>query len=149
MIDMYVFDSREKKNEHIINYFQRHNIEFEIKKLDIADYCNTENPQIVIDRKQNLQELAQNLCSKDSSRFWKEIRNSSKQELRLIILIEHGGQIKSIQDVVNWKSKYSQINGKQLQAEMYRIGIAYNINWMFCDKRSTGRIIYEILKLDN
>lgn len=142
---MYIFDTRERKNNHIINYFQRHEIPFEIKKLNTADYMNTENPTVVIDRKRNLNEVAQNLCSKDSSRFWREVRRSYKEKLKFIVLVEHGRQIKSLSDVANWESKYSKTTGKQLQSEMYRVGIAYNIEWMFCDKRSTGKIIYERL----
>lgn len=142
---MYCFDTREKKNDHIINYFQRHEIPFEIKKLDTGDYMNTENPTVVIDRKRNLNEVATNLCSKDSSRFWRELRRSYQDKQKFIVLVEHGGSIKSLQDVANWNSKYSKITGKQLQAEMYRVGIAYNVTWVFCDKRSTGRIIYERL----
>lgn len=142
---MIIFDTREKKNDHIINYFQRHEIPFEIKKLDTGDYMNAENPTVVIDRKRNLNEVATNLCSKDDARFWREVRRSYRDKQKFIVLVEHGGLIKSLQDVANWNSQYSKITGKQLQAEMYRVGIAYNVEWVFCDKRSTGKIIYERL----
>lgn len=59
--------------------------------------------------------------------------------------MEHGGLIKSLQDVSSWQSKYTKLSGARLQAEMYRVGIAYNIEWVFCDKRSTGRRIVELL----
>jgi ERCC4-type nuclease len=85
---MYTVDSREKKNQHILDYFDRHNIEYEIRKLDTADYWNDENPNVVIDRKRNLNEVAQNLCSPDSSRFWREIRRSCSEKKNMIILVE-------------------------------------------------------------
>ena len=143
---MYQFDTREKTNEHIKNYFDRHNIEYEIKKLDTGDYWNSENPNVVIDRKKNLNEIATNLCSKDSSRFWREVRRAHSDKQKFIILCENGGQIKSLADVSSWNSKYSTLSGKRLQEEMYRVGIAYGIDWVFCDKRSTGRLIVELLK---
>jgi ERCC4-type nuclease len=142
---MITVDSREKKNQHILDYLDRHNIEYEIRKLDTADYWNDENPNVLIDRKRNLQELVGNLCSPDSSRFWNEIRRSRSEKKRMIILIEHGGSIKSLADVSSWTSKYSKISGSRLQAEMYRVGIAYNIQFEFCSKRSTGKRIMELL----
>ena len=53
---MVIVDTRERKWQHIADYFKRHNIEYDVKKLDIADYMLSERPGIVIDRKQNLQE---------------------------------------------------------------------------------------------
>src|SRR5574344_507515 len=142
---MIICDTRERKNQHIIDYFDRHNIEYEIRKLDTADYWNDENPNVLIDRKQNLNEVAQNLCSPDSSRFWREVRRSYKDKQKFIVLVEHGGSIKSLADVSSWTSKYSKISGSRLQAEMYRTGISYNITWEFCSKRSTGKRIIELL----
>src|SRR5574344_291351 len=142
---MIICDSREKKNQHILDYFIKHNIKYEIKKLDTADYFNTDNPQVVVDRKRNLNEVAQNLCSPDSSRFWREIRRSCSEKKKMIILVEHGSNIKSLADVSGWTSKYTKLSGSRLQAEMYRLGIAYNITWEFCSKRSTGKRIMELL----
>lgn len=142
---MYYFDTLEKKNDHIKKYFDKHNVKYTLQRLPTADYWNDENPNVLIDRKQNLNEVAQNLCSPDSSRFWNEIRRSRSEKKRMIILIEHGGSIKSLADVSSWQSKYSRISGSRLQAEMYRIGISYNITWEFCSKRSTGKRIMELL----
>src|SRR5574344_1782639 len=142
---MIICDTRERKNQHILDYFNRHNIDYGIRKLDTADYWNDENPQVVVDRKRNLNEVAQNLCSPDSSRFWREIRRSCSEKKKMIILVEHGSNIKSLADVSGWQSKYSRISGSRLQAEMYRLGIAYNITFEFCSKRSTGKRIMELL----
>jgi hypothetical protein len=68
----YLFDTREKRNEHIKAYFDKHGIEYEIRKLDVGDYQIEGKPQISVDRKRNLQELSKNLMNaKDHSRFWK------------------------------------------------------------------------------
>ena len=135
---MIICDTRERKNQHILDYFDRHNIEYEIRKLDTADYWNDENPNVLIDRKQNLNEVAQNLCSVDSSRFWREIRRSYSEKKKMIILVEHGSNIKSLADVSSWQSKYSRISGSRLQQEMYRIGISYNITWDFVQNGQQG-----------
>ena len=141
---MYYFDTLEKKNDHIKKYFDRHQIPYTLQRLKTADYWNDENPNVLIDKKYGLLELAQNLCSDDKSRFWNEVRRSHKDKQKLIILVE-SSKIRSLQDVSEWKSKYTRLSGSRLQAEMYRVGIAYNIQFEFCSKQSTGKRIIELL----
>ena len=143
----FVFDTREKKNEHIKSYFEKHGIEYEVKKLDVGDYQIEGKLQISVDRKRNLQELSKNLMNvKDHSRFWKEVRRAREQKIKLFVLVEHGGQIKSIEDVAKWTDIYSGVSGRALMDEIYRVHIAYGVEFLFCDKRSTARKIIEILE---
>lgn len=143
----FIIDSREKKCDHIKAYFEKHSIEYEIKKLDVGDYQIEGKPQISVDRKRNLQELSKNLMNaKDHSRFWKEVRRAKEQKIKLFVLVEHGGQIKSIEDVEKWTDKYSGVSGRNLANEIYRVHIAYGVEFLFCDKRSTARRIIEILE---
>lgn len=142
---MIICDTREKANQNILAYFDKHSIEYKIEKLDTGDYMDSERMDITIDRKRNLGELLTNLCSKDDSRFWREVRRSKEQKIKMIILCEHGGKIKSIRDVASWKSKYSRVTGKQLMEEIYKVHIAYGVEFLFCDKRSTGKRILELL----
>lgn len=142
-----IIDSREKKCEHIKAYFDKHGIEYEVRKLDVGDYQIEGKPQTSVDRKQNLSELSKNLMNaKDHSRFWKEVRRARDQKIKLFVLVEHGGQIKSIEDVAKWTDKYSGVSGRSLANEIYRVHIAYNVEFLFCDKRSTARRIIEILQ---
>lgn len=142
----YIFDTREKKNDHIKAYFERHGLDYTVRKLDVGDYQIQGQQQIVVDRKQNLSELATNLMNRnDRSRFWREVRKAHEDGIHLIVLCEHGGQIHSINDVPKWKSQYSTVTGRRLQDEMIRLERAYGVRWVFCDKRSTGRRIVELL----
>ena len=142
----YIFDTREKRNEHIKNYFDKHGLEYEVRKLDVGDYQIDGQPQISVDRKRNLAELSKNLMNaKDHSRFRKEVRRAKEQKTKLFVLVEHGGQIKSIQDVAKWTDKYSGVSGRQLAEEIYRVHIAYGVEFLFCDKRKTAAKIVEIL----
>ena len=142
---MIICDTREKVNQSILAYFDKRGIEYKVEKLDTGDYMDSEKMDITIDRKRNLGELLTNLCSKDDSRFWREVRRSKEQKIKMIILCEHGGKIKSIRDVASWKSKYSKVTGKQLMEEIYKVHIAYGVEFIFCDKRSTGKRILELL----
>lgn len=142
---MIICDTREKKNQHVISYLIHNAIPFKIEKLDVGDYMDDVNPSLTIDRKQNLEELCGNLCSPDKSRFWREVRRAKENHIKMIVLIEQGGQIKRMGDVPKWRSKYTTVTGYRLYNEMCRCHIAYGVEFWFCDKRSTGKRITEIL----
>lgn len=149
---MLVCDSREKWTQHekpmpnsIGDWFLRHGVEYQVRKLDVGDYM-LEGGSVTIDRKQNLDELAKNLTNpKDRSRFYKEIRRSKEKGLTMIILCECGGKVKSIPDVVTWRSEHSPVTGRVLMERIYQVHISYGVEFLFCDKRSTARKIIELL----
>lgn len=144
---MIIVDTREKKNSHILAYFDKHNIEYKLQKMDVADYQIETNNKLVIDRKQNLDELAKNLMNRsDHARFWKEVRRAKEGNIKMIVLCEHGGQITDIKSVANWHSIYSPVSGRTLMEEIYRVHISYGVEFQFCQKRNTGKRIIEILE---
>lgn len=143
-------DTRNKvgKHKNIAAYCQRCGIELVREKLDYGDYMFP-GGHISIDTKQNLEEVASNLLNRshrDSIRFWNEVRNAHKNGIKLVILVEHGGEIKSINDVPKWRSRFSGVTGRRLIDEMIRTEMAYSVRWVFTDRRSTARKIIEILK---
>lgn len=142
---MIICDTREKKNKHILDYFESREIPYRVEKLDTGDYMDDSRPCLVIDRKQNLDELCHNLFTSDKGRFWGEVRRAKSERIKLVFLIEHGGRIKTLQDVRQWRSKYSKVKGGALYAEICRVHIAYGCEFLFCDKRKTGKRILEIL----
>lgn len=146
-----IVDSREKPQaiRLITAYFDRHGIEWERAALKTGDYMAEGKPGLVIDRKANLGELAMNLCSADRRRFYNEIRRAHDQNIRLVILCEHGGDIRGLADVPKWKNRYGKVSGRRLQDEIYKLQIGYGVPVLFCDKRSTGRRIIEILTEGN
>ena len=147
-----IVDSREKwtqpgsTDRHIPDYFDRHGIEWKVRKLDVADYQIDGDPSVSVDRKSGLEELSRNLMNKsDSCRFWREIRLAHTQGTKLIVLCECGGKYKTVNDLKDWHSKYSGVSGRRLIAEMTRCEYAYGVVFKFCDKRSTARRIIELL----
>lgn len=143
-------DSREKKWQHIEEYFTKQGIQYVFPhKLDVGDYYNTESPDVVIDRKANLQEVCTNLSKGKSNhtRFALECKRAFQQHLRFIVLIE-GTNCRNTADVKNWKSKYSKHTGYWLCNEMFKLTMAYNVEWMFCKKNETAKKILELLNYD-
>lgn len=144
-------DSREQWTQerstdtHIKDYFDRHGIAYEVRALEVGDYMYPDG-KISVDRKHNLDEVARNLTNRsDSSRFWREVRRAYQQGIQLVILVESGPSVLSINDVPKWKSKYSPVSGRTVQSEMIRLEQAYSVEWQFCSKRSTAKRIIEIL----
>ena len=143
-------DSREKWTQegntdtHIKAYFEKNGIQFKVQKLDEGDYQIEGNPNITVDRKQNMQEMY-NCVVNDKSRFMKEVRRCYEKHIKLYVLIEHGGQIKSLEDVPNWKPKYGTISSREIAERLYRLHISYGVEILFCSKRQTAKKIVEIL----
>lgn len=148
---MLIVDSREKWTQtaapnNIRSYFKKHDIQYIVRKLDCGDYMLS-GGSVSVDRKQNLAELAKNLLNpKDKARFFAEVRRSKQQKIKLVILCEHGGKVKTLQDVMTWKNKYGKVQGKALANAIYKLSIAYGVDVVFCDKRSTGKKIIDILE---
>ena len=137
-------DSREKKNEHILRYFDRHGIDYEIRKLDIGDYM-LDSGAISIDTKRSVDELASNMLNRnDHARFLREAKRAADSGIKLIVLLETS-KYKAIPDLREWRSKYSGISGRSLMDAISKTHIAYVVAFLFCPKISTGRRIIELL----
>lgn len=154
---MIIVDSREKKWTHVKAYFDKHGIEYTVRKNEIADYIRDDVQNIAVDRKQHLGEVLMNLCSRDSSRFWRELRRAYQQKMKIVFLVEvnrvkvdgEWRQINSIADVAKsgWQSQYSSVTCQQIADKMFRASMAYGIEWRFCSKRQSGETICRILGL--
>ena len=122
-------------------------------KLYVGDYMSFDNPRLIIDRKQNLNELYQNLCHQHK-RFKDELIRANEAGIKLIILIEHGGKIKSLEDVKLWDNPRLEKNpfawnGMRMYKVMLTTGQKYGIEYVFCTKNKTGEKILEILSEKN
>ena len=144
MIAMLICDSKEKKNEHILRYFDRHGIDYEIRKLDVGDYM-FEGGTISVDTKRSVDELASNMLNRnDHARFLREAKRAADSGIKLIVLLETS-KYKAIPDLREWRSKYSGISGRALMDAIYKTHISYGVEFLFCPKISTGRRIIELL----
>lgn len=159
-------DSREKARaiRKIVKTFDDNGVKHFSSKLLVGDYMSLDNPLLIIDRKQNLQELCGNVCQQHE-RFKRELLKAMDAGIQLIILIEHGKDIKSIEDVYFWKNprkhevRWRTANGKkeryvasskavdgnQLYKSLCTIRDRYNVRFEFCEKNDTGKKIIELL----
>ncbi len=163
-------DSREKARaiRKIIKTFDEQGIKHFSSKLLVGDYMSLDNPRLIIDRKQNLQELCGNVCQQHE-RFKRELLKAMDAGIQLVILVEHGADIKSLEDVYFWKNprkhevcwrivngkreKYvvsaKAVDGNQLYKSLCTIRDRYHVRFEFCEKKDTGTRIAEILSEEN
>jgi hypothetical protein len=111
-------DSREKARAitKIIAEFERQGIKYYISKLWTGDYMSLDNPRLIIDRKQSLSETCSNVCQQHV-RFRKELVRANEMGIKLIILVEHGGNIKSLEDVKSWINPRIFLYEKKIRKE--------------------------------
>ena len=149
-----IVDSREKPKAitGILDYFERNGIEYEVSKLLFGDYMDYSRPQLVIDRKQNIAELAKN-CTREHERFRRELERVSKTGSKLVILVEQNRykdrdewvQVRQIVDLIRWSSPHTMVRGEKIYRVLASWTAKYPVEVRFCDKRSTGRTITKIL----
>lgn len=153
-----IIDSREKPKAigKIIEYFEHHGIKYVTSKMLFGDYMDYNQPNIVIDRKQNIAELAKN-CTVEHERFRRELERARDAGATLWILVEQnryidrGEQIKVEKpiDLIRWSNKYTVIKGEKVYRVLASWMTKYPLQIAFCDKRSTGYMITKIIYGDN
>lgn len=158
-----IVDSREKPKAitGILDYFERNGIGYEKRKIDHGDYMTIDDfehwddPQhrgITIDRKQTIKELAGNLTS-DIKRFSEERDRAIDNGNRLVILVEQNRykdrgewvQVRQIVDLIRWSSPHTMVRGEKIYRVLASWTAKYPVEVRFCDKRSTGKNIVNIL----
>lgn len=143
-------DTREKARaiKRILAEFSAQGIETVSSKLWVGDYARLDNMTLVIDRKQNLLELASNVCE---DRFHDEIHRAHDKGITIVFLVEHGDDITSLASVLFWKNPRivespNCISGAHLYKCMVSMSRKYGVRWEFCTKAETGKRIIEILE---
>jgi hypothetical protein len=68
----------------------------------------------------------------------------------VVVLVEHGGGIKSLEDVPNWdnprlKVSPLAVSGERLYKILKAMEYTYKVRFEFCTKAQTGKRILQIL----
>ena len=149
-----IIDSREKPKaiKNIIKTFDEAGIQYETSKLLFGDYMDYSRPNLVIDRKQNIAELAKN-CTVEAQRFKNELERAQRANSRLVILVEQNRykdrdewvKVEQISDLIMWSNPHTSIRGEKVFRVLSSWVAKYDLQVEFCDKRVTGKRIIEIL----
>ena len=148
-----LIDTREKKNQHITDYYDKHGIKYENRALSSGDYSFYigENPElsiprplymdneIIIERKASLDELSGNFTT-GRTRFEEEFATS--KATKKYLLIENA----SYADIIdgNYNTKY---NKNSFAATLHSFNHKYNLEIMFIPNNIyTPIYIYGVFK---
>ena len=149
-----IVDTREKPRAivRILAEFEKQGVTVVRRALNFADYFNPDTPGRIIDRKQNLLEVAGNVVQQ-RARFLREVERCNRAGCHMIVLIEHSPQIRTLEDVIRWKNPRLKVSplavsGERLFRIMKAMEIRYGIEWQFCGKAQTGKKIIELLRSD-
>ena len=143
-------DTRQKAGKHDVkhDYFAEHGVELVRCKLPFVDYALV--PSISIYTKENMDEIAMNICGSEHKRFINECKAAKAAGCSLVILVENTLGITDISQVHKWinpRVVYSSkcVQGPRLQKAMETISERYGVRFLFCRPEDAGRIITEIL----
>lgn len=147
-------DTREhpKAIQTILKQLHSMDVETVSTKLLIGDYQDFNRSHVIVDRKQNIAELAKN-CTADHERFRRELQRAQKANTTLVVLVEQNRykdrdqwiHVGSIEDIMLWSSPHTQVTGEKVYRVLRSWMAKYPLRVEFCDKRNTGRRIYEII----
>ncbi len=154
MSRLLLVDTREKPKaiENILATFEAEGVPVARTKLLFGDYADYNRPGVVIDRKQNIAELAKNVTV-ERARFISELERAKAANAKLVILVEQNRykdrdkwiSVKDISDLMLWSNPHTKIRGEKVFRVLSELTYKYNISVVFCDKRVTGKRILEII----
>lgn len=139
-------DTREQKNEHIVEFLDSRGIAWQSCKLDAGDYGAfipategiTDRPlhlNAVIERKNSLDELAQTV--KERNRFENELSRAKRRDTRFIIMVEDGSYSGMIRK--QYRSEYA---AKALTGSLMAFEARYNVSIQHVAKADAGHYMY-------
>ncbi|MDO6631783.1 ERCC4 domain-containing protein [Bacillus thuringiensis] len=141
-----IVDTREQKNQHVLEYFRKKKVPFNIRTMKTGDYSAMipKNPEMgimkdtyltsVIERKNGVDELVQSI--KDRSRFENELIRASQNPFVLIVEDAQG-----YQKIL--KGEYrSQYKPESLLGSLKTFEVRYGFSVVYIPAATTGNYIY-------
>lgn len=139
-------DSREQRNEHIIDYFKSKSIAYKEGKQDTGDYSVTlpKNEAygihrdiyfpLAVERKNSVDELAQTI--KERTRFENELIRS--KEMKFLLMVEDPNGYENL-----IMGRYqSQFEPKALLGSLKSFEARYGFSTVFIPKKAAGNYLY-------
>ena len=106
--------------------------------------------KIIIERKNSLNELCQNLFDdKDKNgmtRFERELKRAKEQGIKVILLVETEDMHSKILSSKHFRyDKASKVSPKAFNSILRSLQARYNISIEYCNKKDSARLIHDIL----
>lgn len=154
---MIIYDTREQKNQHVLDYFDSKKVPYKKKKIDEGDYtaiitkCHEMGIYrdiyfpVAVERKNSVDELAGNLSEKtdthDDIRLIREFQRAKAKGIKISLIIEDKNGMENIKKG-NYRSLYTP---KAFLGRLSSIQDLYLQDTIFTDNQNTGFEIYRKL----
>lgn len=143
-----IVDTREQKNEHILEWLKENHIPYVVEKLDTADYSFrlpnfpelALDKSVLVEKKNSLDEIIGNF-TRDRERFAREFERVDGEHIHLVI---EGATWKKVV-----KGSYrSKMNPKSIVASILTWSIRYNVKTWFVGVDESPMLIYNIIRYE-
>ena len=140
-------DTRQKDGKHQQKHigFEDLGVELLRCKLPFGDYALP--PSVSVDTKENLEEIAGNLCGsmKERDRFIRECKAAAAAGCQLVIMVEtdHDGSLLDLGDIRIGSGKV--VTGLQLYRAMTAVSCRYGVQFVLVRPEDAAREIMRIL----
>ena len=108
----------------------------------LFDTSSTVEPLISVERKMNLDELAQ-CFTRSRDRFQHEFERANSNNAKIFLLVENANW----ENLLNGKYR-SRFNSKAFEASVLAWSIRYGLQLIFCKEETSGILIHDILYRD-
>ena len=152
-----LIDTREQDTDRARRRYKSLGVPYDRATLSYGDYCynatlpdgskiydqnQTIEPLAVVERKMNLDELAQ-CFTRGRDRFQREFERAREQGCRIYLIVENANW----ENLLNGKYR-TRFNANAFTASQIAWMVRYNTNVIFCKEQTSGRLIKEILYRD-
>lgn len=143
-------DSREQKNNNVLDYFDNIGQPYIVSKMISGDYQDVNSVKTLIDLKQShgdgVAELCANLTKTNNhQRFRNEIDRARLIGCERFIVLIVSNKIDCVDDIHTWENKRGQVKPETLEKIVKTFIDKYGIEVVFCKKNEVGAKIVELL----
>ena len=139
-------DTRNQVDNYVTDYLDKQNIKWIRNKLYSGDVKLLNDTKVIIDLKKDIDEIASNLCrTLEHQRLKREIERAREIGCERFIFMVKVKDITCVDEIINWKSKYSKVKPETLIKIIKTFSERYNVEFMFYKKNEIAPKIIELL----
>lgn len=155
-------DTREQRGKHknIEDFMRKHGVKIIRDKVYVGDYTLPTDRRVSVDVKQDIVEIAGNICGEQHGRFREELKRAQETGTKLYVLIQqnecNGKYITCPEDLHLWESpkfRYGKkkgeprtfVKGEPLGKAMRTMEERYGAIFLFCAPEESGQYVLKLL----
>lgn len=144
--EIYEFDTRDRKDNYVTDYFDKQGIKWIRNKLYAGDVKLLNSTKTIVDLKANTEEIAHNICNtREHARLLRELAKAKEILCEDFIFLIKDDKIKSVDDLIKWTSTKTKVKGATLYKAMCTMTKKYGCRFIFTSKENAPKKLIELL----